>query len=102
MTLPERRPERIRIERIWPQIDGGRYPVKRALGDRVQVWATLIRDGHEVLGGAVRYRPAGTRRWRDVPMRPIPRPWISFSNSVRYFAPLRGGVSRPSRIGSGA
>jgi starch synthase (maltosyl-transferring) len=72
VTLPERRPERIRIERIWPQIDGGRYPVKRALGDRVQVWATLIRDGHEVLGGAVRYRPAGTRRWRDVPMRPIP------------------------------
>jgi starch synthase (maltosyl-transferring) len=71
VTLPVRRPERIRIERIWPQIDGGRYPVKRALGERVEVWATLVRDGHEVLGGAVRFRPAGTRRWREAPMRPI-------------------------------
>ncbi len=60
------RPARIRIERIWPQVDCGRYPVKRALGERVDVWATLVRDGHEVLGGALRYsrrraRAAGAR-----------------------------------------
>ncbi len=72
MTLPARRPERIRIERIWPQIDGGRYPVKRTVGARVDVWATLLRDGHEVLGGALRYRPAGTRRWREAPLEAIP------------------------------
>jgi len=68
MTTPARRPARIRIERIWPQVDGGRYPVKRAVGETVDVWATLVRDGHEVLGGALRYRQAGTRRWREVPM----------------------------------
>jgi starch synthase (maltosyl-transferring) len=68
MTTPARRPERIRIERIWPQIDGGRYPAKRPLGAVVDVWATLVRDGHEVLGGALRYRRAGARRWREVPM----------------------------------
>jgi starch synthase (maltosyl-transferring) len=68
LTLPSARPPRIRVERIWPQVDGGRYPVKRALGERVDVWATLVRDGHEVLGAALRYRPAGTRRWREVPM----------------------------------
>jgi len=68
VTLPSTRPPRIRVERIWPQVDGGRYPVKRALGERVDVWATLVRDGHEVLGAALRYRPAGTRRWREVPM----------------------------------
>jgi starch synthase (maltosyl-transferring) len=72
MTLPARRPARIRIERIWPQIDGGRYPVKRTLGARVDVWATLVRDGHAVLGGALRYRPAGTRRWREAPLQAIP------------------------------
>jgi starch synthase (maltosyl-transferring) len=68
VTLPARRPPRIRIERIWPQLDGGRYPVKRPLGDRVDVWATLVRDGHEVLGGAVRFRPPGARRWREAPL----------------------------------
>jgi starch synthase (maltosyl-transferring) len=71
MTTPARRPERIRIERIWPQVDCGRYPAKRPLGAAVDVWATLVRDGHEVLGGAVRYRRAGTRRWREVPMAAI-------------------------------
>jgi starch synthase (maltosyl-transferring) len=72
MTPPVRRPERIRIERIWPQVDGGRYPAKRPLGATVDVWATLVRDGHEVLGGALRYRRSGTRRWREVAMTAIP------------------------------
>ncbi|MDX6631385.1 MAG: hypothetical protein QOH00_3631 [Gaiellales bacterium] len=71
MSLPAKRPPRIRIERIWPQVDGGRYPVKRSPGDTVDVWATFVRDGHEVLGGAVRYRAPGARRWREVPMQPI-------------------------------
>ena len=36
------------------------------------MWATLVRDGHEVLGGALRYRPAGARRWRETPLSAIP------------------------------
>ena len=72
MKLPSRRPDRIRIERIWPQVDAGRYPVKRTLGERLEVYATFLRDGHEVLGGAVRYRSPGKRRWRELPMRRIP------------------------------
>jgi starch synthase (maltosyl-transferring) len=38
----------------------------------VDVWATLIRDGHEVLGGALQFRPPGGRRWRETPMAAIP------------------------------
>ncbi len=72
MTLPKNRPPRIRIERVWPQVDDGRYPVKRALGTTVDVWATLVRDGHESLGAALRYRPPGARRWRETPMTAIP------------------------------
>ena len=72
MTTPARRPARIRIERIWPELDCGRYPVKRAVGDPAEVWATIVRDGHEVLGAALRYRPPGARRWREAPMRPFP------------------------------
>jgi starch synthase (maltosyl-transferring) len=72
VTLPKHRPPRIRIERVWPQVDGGRYPVKRALGASVGVWATLVRDGHESLGAALRYRAPGARRWREIPMTAIP------------------------------
>jgi starch synthase (maltosyl-transferring) len=72
LKLPAERPARIRIERIWPQVDGGRYAVKRTLGERVHVYATIVRDGHEVLGGAVRYRAPGKRSWREAPLQRIP------------------------------
>jgi starch synthase (maltosyl-transferring) len=39
-------PARIQIQRVTPQVDRGRYPVKRTLGDRVDVTATVFRDGH--------------------------------------------------------
>jgi starch synthase (maltosyl-transferring) len=59
---------RIQIQDVWPQTDCGRYPTKALVGDRVPVWATIFRDGHEVLGAALRYRPKGTRTWREAPM----------------------------------
>jgi len=56
---------------VRPQIDCGRYPVKRTIGDRVEVGATIFRDGHEVLGAAVRYKPAGATRWQEEPLEPL-------------------------------
>ena len=61
-------PSRIQIQDVWPQTDCGRFPTKAAVGERVPVWATIFRDGHEVLGAAVRYRRKGTRKWQDAPM----------------------------------
>jgi starch synthase (maltosyl-transferring) len=70
MPLPRTKvpPSRIQIQRVEPQVDGGRYPVKRTVGDRVEVSADVFRDGHEILGAAVRYRPVGERRWREALM----------------------------------
>jgi starch synthase (maltosyl-transferring) len=64
-------PPRIQVEHVWPLLDCGRYPVKRTVGERVDVWADVFRDGHEVLRAAVRYRPAGARRWREAPMQQV-------------------------------
>jgi starch synthase (maltosyl-transferring) len=64
-------PPRIQIQDVRPQVDCGRYPVKATLGDRVRVSATIFRDGHDVLRATVRYRPAGTRRWREAPLEPV-------------------------------
>jgi starch synthase (maltosyl-transferring) len=62
---------RIHIQDVWPLLDCGRYPPKRSLGDTVEVWATIFKDGHDVLGASIRYRPAAERRWREARMRPL-------------------------------
>src|SRR2546421_2592430 len=64
-------PPRIQIQDVWPILDCGRYPPKRSLGDPVEVWATIFKDGHDVLAASVRYRPAAERRWRVAPMHPL-------------------------------
>jgi starch synthase (maltosyl-transferring) len=64
-------PSRIQIQGVEPQVDCGRYPAKRTVGDVVEVSATVIRDEHPVLGASVRLRPPGGRRWLESPMEPL-------------------------------
>src|SRR5712691_4483140 len=64
-------PTRILVKDVQPQIDCGRYPVKRVVGEEVVVSATIFRDGHDVLGAAVKYRSPGGRRWREAPLEPL-------------------------------
>src|SRR5688572_16857094 len=64
-------PPRIRIENPWPQIDCGRFPVKRVTGDVVEVSADVWRDGHEILRADVRFRGPGQRTWQRAPMRRV-------------------------------
>ena len=42
-------PSSILIEDIQPQVDCGRYPIKREVGDAVEVTADIFRDGHDLL-----------------------------------------------------
>ena len=44
------------IEDVYPLIDGGRFPVKRIVGERVEVWADIYRDGHDVVSAALVWR----------------------------------------------
>jgi len=67
----EKPPPRIQIQGVAPQIDCGRYPVKRTVGDRVDVAARIFRDGHDVLGAVVRYKPVGETRWQESPLEPL-------------------------------
>ena len=59
---------RIAIEDVWPEIDAGRFPVKRVVGDTVEVWADIFRDGHDKIAAAVKYRTLGDAEWREAPM----------------------------------
>jgi starch synthase (maltosyl-transferring) len=63
-------PARILIQEVTPQIDCGRYPVKRVAGERVTVTARVFRDGHESLGAAVRFKAPDAGRWSESPLEP--------------------------------
>ena len=49
-------------------VDGGRFPVKRTVGEEVEVWADIFRDGHAVLAAEVLWRREGAEKWFRVPL----------------------------------
>jgi starch synthase (maltosyl-transferring) len=69
--MPKTKPARIQIQEVTPQVDCGRYPVKRTVGDRVEVTARIFRDGHETLGAAIRQRSPGSTGWTETPLEPL-------------------------------
>jgi len=52
----ERGRRRVVIERVWPEIDAGRFPIKRTVGEHVTVSADVFADGHGLLAGVLKYR----------------------------------------------
>jgi len=66
----------ILIEHVWPDIDCGRYPAKRVVGDVIEVQADIFRDGHDLIAATLRYRHVLVSEtddavWQEVPMRMI-------------------------------
>jgi len=57
------------IERVLPELDGGRYAVKRVVGDTLVVSADIFGDGHVLLGAALLVRADDEVEWREAPMR---------------------------------
>ena len=62
---------RVIIEGVKPEVDGGRFPIKRIVGERVTVEADIFADGHSVLSAVVCYRPARARAWQESAMQLI-------------------------------
>ena len=56
------------IECVTPELDAGRYPVKRVVGDTIEVGADILKDGHDVLAGHVVVRAPGQSA-TTVPLR---------------------------------
>ncbi|MGE5256253.1 MAG: alpha-1,4-glucan--maltose-1-phosphate maltosyltransferase [Hyphomicrobiales bacterium] len=71
--MPENtRIQRVIIDRVRPEIDGGRFPVKRTLGEKVKVRADIITDGHEAISGLLLFRHESSSRWRAAPLEGFP------------------------------
>ncbi len=60
---------RIIIESVSPQVDGGQYPVKRVVGEKVIVQADIFTEGHNYIMAHLLYRKDSERAWQKVPMR---------------------------------
>jgi starch synthase (maltosyl-transferring) len=59
---------RVIIEGVAPEIDGGRFPAKRVVGDDVVVEADIFTDGHEAISARLLSRHERERRWREAIM----------------------------------
>jgi starch synthase (maltosyl-transferring) len=62
---------RVIIEAVTPQVDDGRFPCKRVIGDDVVVEADAFIDGHEALSCALLHRRKGAARWQETLMKPL-------------------------------
>src|SRR5437773_12300706 len=56
------------IENLQRLIDGGRYPIKRIVGEDLVVDADIFKDGHDVVAAILKWRVLGKRAWRETPM----------------------------------
>ena len=62
---------RVVIENVQPAIDAGRFPIKRVIGQTVEVEADAFTDGHDALRCVLRYRHESETGWREVAMVPL-------------------------------
>ncbi|MDQ2929470.1 MAG: alpha-1,4-glucan--maltose-1-phosphate maltosyltransferase, partial [Gemmatimonadota bacterium] len=67
VTTP-RPPAPVVIECVSPELDSGRYPVKRIVGDTFEVRADILKDGHDLLAARIRYSGPADGEWHFVPM----------------------------------
>ncbi len=85
---------RVVIEGVWPEIDGGLSPVKRVVGEAMEVWADIFSDGHDRIAAEILYRPADEAAWRRAPMRFVDNDRWSGSfpleRNTRYLVTIEG------------
>jgi len=63
--------QRVVIENVYPEIDGGRFPVKRTVGEVVRVEADIATDGHDLIAAFLMYRESDRPTWSENPMIPL-------------------------------
>jgi starch synthase (maltosyl-transferring) len=62
---------RVVIEGITPQVDGGRWAVKRVQGDRIVVEANVFADGHDEVRCVLLYRHQQAEHWSQLPLESL-------------------------------
>ncbi len=71
MQKPADGRKRVVIESVDPEIDAGRYPIKRIVGDTVEVEADVFADGHDHVAARLLFRFHDDAEWTAVAMQPL-------------------------------
>lgn len=91
--------ERIVIENIEPQLQGGDFFIKRVTGELVHVTADVLGDGHDVLEAEVCFKRKTDKTWQTVRMNPLVNDAYAASFSVEhqgfYEYKIRGWIDHP-------
>jgi starch synthase (maltosyl-transferring) len=59
------------IENVEPRLDGGRYPIKRVVGQELKVSADIFKEGHDEISAILKWRKKGHADWFKAPLRPV-------------------------------
>lgn len=98
MMKKQGRIARIVIEGVRPEIDDGRFPIKRTVGEQVMVEADVFADGHDSLAAVLLYRKTTQAKWVEVPMKHLVndrwRGMFSVSHLGEYQYTLMAWVDR--------
>jgi starch synthase (maltosyl-transferring) len=61
-------PPRAIVESVRPEVDCGRFAIKRVVGESVEVEADVFADGHDAVVAVLLFRHQDEKQWREVPM----------------------------------
>jgi starch synthase (maltosyl-transferring) len=90
--------KRVVIEAVQPEIDCGRFPIKRVVGEDVVVTADVFADGHDLLAGSLLWRADTDDAWTETPLAPLPndrwRGRFTVTELGRYRYTVRGWIDR--------
>ncbi len=62
---------RVILEGLKPEIDGGRFPVKRVIGETIVVEADIFADRHDAISALLLYRKEDDLEWTQTPMKAL-------------------------------
>ena len=89
---------RVVIENVYPEVDGGRFPIKRSIGETVIVNADVHADGNDLLAAVLIFRSRARPAWAEVAMEPVGNDRYSASFTVdalgRYEYSIEGWIDR--------
>ncbi|MEM0906211.1 MAG: alpha-1,4-glucan--maltose-1-phosphate maltosyltransferase [Pseudomonadota bacterium] len=63
--------DRVVIEGVSPEIDGGRFGAKTIVGEPFTVEADVFAEGHDLVDAAVLWRVVGEEVWSEAPLLPL-------------------------------
>lgn len=62
--------QRVVIENVSPELDGGKYPSKHIIGENIVIEADIFVDGADTLAAELCMRKQGETAWQRTPMNP--------------------------------